>query len=99
MKWLQSTNTPTGITSVHKETDPIFNQLWKKQGAVVHAITLIHERLIGFHIARLKRPRWVCAKRSLILRVVHPCFNPAQLLVTKWAVCILGTITLEPYIV
>ena len=51
MKWLQSTRTPTGITSVHKEADPIVNQLWKKQGAVVHAITLTHERLISLHIA------------------------------------------------
>jgi len=51
MKWLQSTKPPTGITSVHKETDTIVNQFWKKQGAVVHAITLIHERLIGLHIA------------------------------------------------
>ena len=76
MKSLQSTETPTSITSVHKETDPIVNQLWKKHGAVVHAIALRHERLIGLHIARFKRPRRVCTKRSLVLGVVHPYFNP-----------------------
>ncbi len=51
MKWLQSTKPLTGITGVHKEANTIVNQLWKKQSAVVHAITLRHESLVGLHIA------------------------------------------------
>jgi len=51
MKWLPDTMPLTGITSVHKETYSIVNQLWKKQGTIVHAISLIHKRLVGFHIA------------------------------------------------
>ena len=51
MKWLQSAKLLTGITSIHKETDPIVDKLWKKQSAIVHAITLKHERLVDLHIA------------------------------------------------
>ncbi len=42
---------PTGIASIHKETNTVIDKFWKKGGAVVHAITLVQERLIDLHIA------------------------------------------------
>ena len=89
----------TGISSVHKETNSFPNQFRKKQGTVVHAIALEHERLVNLHIARFEFPRWIYAKGSLVLRVVHPCFDPAHLLVAKRPVGILGTVALAAYIV
>lgn len=71
------------VAGVDEEPDAVVDELCEERRGVVHAVALQQEGLVDLEVAGHELDRRVRADSGFDFRVVHPCLDPAHLLVAE----------------
>lgn len=71
------------VAGVDEKPDAVVDKVCEERRGVVHAVALHQKRLVDLEVAGRELDQRVRTDCGFDFRVVHPCFNPAHLLVAE----------------